>query len=131
VTRLPSRLAQAHLTSYGFIRDNLATGRGQMIARIWRGWAPRATADDYQRHYETDVSRHLCDIDGFRGARLLRQDYGQEVMFTSITFFTNMDAVQGFAGEEYELAVVEETARRALSRWDERVSHHDVAVDLM
>jgi len=23
-----------------------------MIARIWRGWAPLATADDYQRHYE-------------------------------------------------------------------------------
>ena len=25
---------------------------GQMIARTWRGWAPLATADDYQRHYE-------------------------------------------------------------------------------
>ncbi len=24
-----------------------------MIARIWRGWAPLASADDYQRHYET------------------------------------------------------------------------------
>lgn len=102
-----------------------------MIARIWRGWAPHATADDYQRHYETDVSRHLRDVDGFRGARLLRQDDGQEVMFTSVTFFTAMDAVQGFAGVDCELAVVEETARRALSRRDERVSHHGVAVDLM
>jgi hypothetical protein len=26
--------------------------------------------------------------------------------------------------------VVEETARQALSRWDERVSHHEVAVGL-
>jgi hypothetical protein len=25
----------------------------------------------------------------------------------------------------------EETARRALSRWDEQVSHHEVAVDLL
>ncbi len=48
-------------------------------------------------------------------------------MFTSVTFFTSIDAVRGFAGEDYEQAVVEETARRALSRWDERVSHHDVA----
>lgn len=101
-----------------------------MIARIWRGWAPQATADDYQRHYESDVSRHLQGIGGLRGARLLRTDDGLEVMFTSVTFFTSIDAVRGFAGEDCEQAVVEGTARRALSRWDERVSHHDVAVDL-
>ena len=101
-----------------------------MIARIWRGWAPRATAEDYQRHYESEVSRHLRGTDGFRGARLLRQEAGDEVMFTSVAFFTGIDTVRGFAGEDYERAVVEETARRALSRWDERVSHHEVAVDL-
>ena len=99
-----------------------------MIARIWRGWAPRATADDYQCHYESEVSEHLQAVDGFRGARLLRRDEGHEVMFTSITWFTGVDAVRGFAGDDYEQAVVEETARQALSRWDERVSHHEVAV---
>jgi heme-degrading monooxygenase HmoA len=63
-----------------------------MIARIWRGWAPLATADDYQRHYETEVSGHLRAVSGFRGARLLRRDDDPEVMFTSITFFTSLDA---------------------------------------
>ena len=63
-------------------------------------------------------------------ARLLRRDDGQEVMFTSITWFTSVDAVRGFAGDDYEQAVVEEAAQQALSRWDERVSHHEVAVDL-
>lgn len=51
-------------------------------------------------------------------------------MFTSITFFTGVDAVRGFAGDDYEQAVVEEVARLALSRWDEQVSHHEVAADL-
>jgi heme-degrading monooxygenase HmoA len=101
-----------------------------MIARIWRGWAPQATAGDYQRHYQTEVSEHLRMVDGFRGARLLRRDEGQEVMFTSITWFTGLDAVRSFAGDDYESAVVEDTARRALSRWDERVSHHEVAVEV-
>jgi antibiotic biosynthesis monooxygenase (ABM) superfamily enzyme len=101
-----------------------------MIARIWRGWAPQSTADNYQRHYEWEVSGHLRAVDGFRGAQLLRRDEGQEVMFTSILLFTGLDAVRGFAGEDYQQAVVEETARRALSRWDERVSHHEVAVDV-
>jgi heme-degrading monooxygenase HmoA len=101
-----------------------------MIARVWRGWAPLATADDYQRHYETEVSEHLSEVRGFGGARLLRQEDGQEVMFTSITFFTSLDAVRGFAGDDYERAVVEEAARQALSRWDEHVSHHEVVAEL-
>ena len=101
-----------------------------MIARIWRGWAPLATADDYQRHYETGVSGQLQAVSGFRGARLLRREEGQEVVFTSITFFTSLDAIRGFAGDDYEVAVVEETARRALSRWDDRVTHHQVAAEL-
>ena len=101
-----------------------------MIARIWRGWAPLATADDYQRHYETEVSRHLQAVSGFGGARLLRREVGQEVMFTSITVFTSLDAIRGFAGDDCELAVVEEAARQALSRWDERVAHHEVVAEL-
>jgi|SRR5215470_4470538 len=101
-----------------------------MIARIWRGWAPSATAGGYQRHYQTQVGEHLHAVSGFRGARLLRQDDGEYVMFTSITFFTSMDAVRGFAGDDYEQAVIEDAARRALSRWDERVCHHEVAVEL-
>jgi heme-degrading monooxygenase HmoA len=101
-----------------------------MIARIWHGWAPLATADDYQRHYALEVSAHLQAVSGFCGARLLRRNDGQEVMFTSITYFTSLEAVQAFADHDYELAVVEETAKQALSRWDDRVSHHEVAVDL-
>jgi heme-degrading monooxygenase HmoA len=101
-----------------------------MIARIWRGWAPRASADDYQRHYESEVGEHLRAVSGFRGARLLRREDGQEVMFTSITFFTSLAAIRGFAGDDYERAVVEDAARRALTRWDERVSHHEVVADL-
>ena len=102
-----------------------------MIARMWRGWAPPETAEDYQRHYESEVADHLRVVAGFHGARLLRQTDGSEVLFTSITFFTSLDAVRDFAGENYEFAVVEDDARQALSRWDERVSHHEVAVDLL
>ena len=43
-----------------------------------------------------------------------------------ITFFTSMDDVRAFAGEDREQAVVEDTARRAVTRWDECVTHHEV-----
>jgi len=51
-------------------------------------------------------------------------------MFTSITYFVSMDAVRAFAGDDYEQAVVEDAARQALSRWDDRVTHDDVVIDL-
>jgi heme-degrading monooxygenase HmoA len=101
-----------------------------MIARTWRGWASSATADEYQHHYATDVAQHLQQVPGFCGARLLRRQDGDEVMFTSIAFFTSMDDVRAFAGADPEQPVLEETARRALTRWDERVTHHEVTVDL-
>jgi heme-degrading monooxygenase HmoA len=98
-----------------------------VIARIWHGWASSERADDYQRHYESAVADHLLAVRGFRGAQLLRRNEGGEVVFTSITWFTDLDAVRGFAGDDYERAVVEEVARAALNRWDERVAHNDVA----
>jgi heme-degrading monooxygenase HmoA len=102
-----------------------------MIARVWRGWAPNTTAGDYQRHYESEVAGNLEQLPGFAGARLLRRPDGDEVLFTSIVFFAHLDDVRAFAGEDYERAVVEEAARRALTRWDDRVTHHEVGVDLM
>jgi heme-degrading monooxygenase HmoA len=101
-----------------------------MIARTWRGWASRATADEYRRHFESEVAAHLRNVPGFRGARLLALPDGDEVMFTTLTFFDGMDAVRGFAGERPELPVLEDEARRVLTRWDDRVSHHEVVADL-
>ena len=101
-----------------------------MIARIWHGWAPQERADGYQRHFETEVSGHLRAVNGFRGAQLLRRDEGGEVVFTSVTWFTDLEAVRGFAGENYERAVVEDVAQAALTRWDERVVHQEVVFDL-
>lgn len=101
-----------------------------MIARTWRGWAPHATADDYQRHYQSEVASHLNGVAGFRGGYLLRRADGDRVEFTSITFFADLDAIRSFAGADFERAVVAETARAALVHWDERVSHHEIAVEL-
>jgi hypothetical protein len=105
-------------------------GSEVMIARTWRGWASAASADAYQHHYATTVAAELRRVAGFRGARLLRRADGDEVQFTSIVYFTGMDAVRAFAGDECERAVVAEDARRVLNRWDKEVIHHEVAVFL-
>jgi heme-degrading monooxygenase HmoA len=122
----PPRAAAAH-------QARMVTGRypSPVIARTWRGWATETGAEDYQRHYQTEVAAHLRQVPGFLGAQLLRSIDGELVLFTSITWFSGMDAVRDFTGDaDPEQAVVEGAARRALTRWDQRASHHEVAVHL-
>ena len=98
-----------------------------MIGRVWRGWAAGEAADRYERHYNSEVASTLRQVPGFRGARLLRRDADGETEFVSITFFDDLDAIRAFAGEDYETAVVAGEAREALSRFEDRVLHYDVA----
>jgi hypothetical protein len=60
----------------------------------------------------------------------MRRDDGQEPMFTSVTYFVSTDAVRAFARTAYEQAVVADAARQALSRWNDRGTHHNVVIDL-
>jgi heme-degrading monooxygenase HmoA len=95
-----------------------------VIARVWTGWTRSDQADEYDRHYRAEVLGVLRQVPGFRGARLLRRAVGQETEFVSLTFFEDLDAVRGFAGDDYETAVVAEQARRVLTRFDQRVRHY-------
>jgi heme-degrading monooxygenase HmoA len=96
---------------------------------MWRGWTRAAQADRYERHYRSEVMDTLRQVPGFLGARLLRRTVGEETEFVSLTFFDDLDAVRGFAGPDYETAVVAGEAREVLIRFDERVGHYETAVD--
>lgn len=100
-----------------------------MITRMWRGWTRAAEADRYERHYRSEVMDSLRQVSGFRGARLLRRTVGEETEFVSLTLFDDLDAVRGFAGPDYQTAVVAGEAREVLIRFDERVGHYETAVD--
>jgi heme-degrading monooxygenase HmoA len=100
-----------------------------VITRMWRGWARAEEADRYERHYRSEVLSELRQVSGFRGARLLRRTVAAETEFVSLTFFDDLEAIRGFAGSDYETAVVAEEARRVLVRFDERVRHYETAFE--
>jgi heme-degrading monooxygenase HmoA len=97
-----------------------------MIVRLWRGWALRADAEAYETVFRTTVRPHLQGINGYIDGHLLRREHDDEVEFLAITFFDSLDSVRMFTGPDYEAAVVSTEARRALSRFDERVTHYTV-----
>jgi antibiotic biosynthesis monooxygenase (ABM) superfamily enzyme len=98
-----------------------------MITRLWRGWTARENADAYEHFLLAELFPSLRGIPGFRGADVLRRDDGGEVAFVTLSRFDDLEAIRAFAGEDYETAVIEPTARALLSRHDERAQHYVTA----
>ena len=98
-----------------------------MIARVWRGWAQPEQASAYERHFRTAVQAELRAIEGFVAAQLLRRQVGDEVELMAITTWESMAVVHGFAGADVERAVVAPEAQQILSRFEDRVTHFEVA----
>lgn len=98
-----------------------------MIARVWRGWAKPEQASGYEQHFATSVQAELRAVPGFVAAQLLRRRVGEEVELTAITTWESMAAIHGFAGEDVARAVVAPEAQRLLSRYEDRVTHFEVA----
>jgi antibiotic biosynthesis monooxygenase (ABM) superfamily enzyme len=65
-------------------------------------------------------------IPGYRGIELFRRQDGSEVEFVTLMRFDSIEAVQAFAGEDYETAVVPAAARALLNRFDGRSAHYQL-----
>ena len=96
-----------------------------MITRMWRGWTRPENADSYERFLLGELFPAMRDIAGFRGAEVLRRVDGDEVAFVTLTRFDSLDAVRAFAGDEYEVPVLEPTALELLSRYEPRALHYE------
>lgn len=97
-----------------------------MIGRLWHGWTIRENADAYENLLVSEILPGIQQIEGSRGAYLLRREGRSEVEFVTLTIFESLDAVRRFAGEDYEVAVVLPEARALLSRFDQRSSHYEI-----
>ena len=99
-----------------------------MIGRIWHGYSTEANADGYENLLKEEIfvgirKRH---IPGFQEIQLLRRKLEDEVEFMTMMWFDTLESVRGFAGEDYEKAVVPEHARALLTRFDSRSQHYEV-----
>jgi antibiotic biosynthesis monooxygenase (ABM) superfamily enzyme len=99
-----------------------------VITRLWRGWTAAADAEAYERFLLEELFPAMRAISGFRGADVLRRRDGDEVAFVTLTGFDSLDAIRGFAGEDYEQAVIEPPALRLLSRHCATAEHYESTV---
>jgi heme-degrading monooxygenase HmoA len=97
-----------------------------MICRIWHGYASLDNADRYASLLKRDVLPGIGNVQGYKGAQLLRRSVMNEVEFIVITYFENMDAIVAFAGKDYTKAVIHAEAAKLLSHFDDRSSHYEL-----
>jgi hypothetical protein len=98
-----------------------------VITRLWQGWTAIEDADAYEQFLLGDLFPSMRSIPGFRGADVLRRRDGDEVAFVTLTRFESLDDIREFAGDDYDVPVLEPQALDLLSRYDERALHFDTA----
>ena len=96
-----------------------------MISRIWHGYTTKANADIYENLLKQEIFPGIenKNITGYKGIQLLRRDLKNEVEFTTIMWFENIESVKQFVGSDYEIVYVPEKAREVLSRFDQKSIH--------
>jgi Antibiotic biosynthesis monooxygenase len=97
-----------------------------MIARMWHGWADQSKAADYELHFNEEVQPTLRGVSGCHGAYLLRRDDADGVELVTIALFDSLADVRGFAGDDYEHAVVAPAAQAALRDYERAVRHYEI-----
>jgi hypothetical protein len=98
-----------------------------VITRLWRGWTATENGDAYEQFLLSELFPSMRSISGFRGADVLRRLEGDEVAFVTLTRFDSLNHIREFAGDDYEVPVLEPQALALLSRYDERALHFDTA----
>ncbi|HET9727568.1 MAG TPA: hypothetical protein VFP28_11680 [Gemmatimonadales bacterium] len=97
-----------------------------MIARIWHGVTRAA---DYDAYWVLLQRRAIPDYQGTPGnlgVRLFRRLEGDRAHFLTLSYWTSLDAVRAFAGDEVELAKYYPEDGDFLLEFERTVQHYDV-----
>jgi heme-degrading monooxygenase HmoA len=97
-----------------------------MISRQWRGLARADTAQSYIEHLRHETFPKLREIPGFLDASILARTVDRGTEFLIVTRWRSMEAIQQFAGQDAEVAVVPEKVQAMMIDYDRSVRHYEV-----
>ena len=97
-----------------------------MIARIWRGLTREADKDTYFQYLQKTGLKDYARIKGNRGVWVLRRVHGGRAEFVLMSLWDSYDAIQAFAGPQYENAVYYPEDKRFLLELEPQVAHYQI-----
>jgi heme-degrading monooxygenase HmoA len=97
-----------------------------MIARIWHGVTRASDFDAYWQLLQELAIPDYRRTPGNRGVRLFRRLEGDRAHFLTLSYWTSLDAVRAFAGDEIEVAKYYPEDRDFLLEFEPTVQHFEV-----
>lgn len=99
-----------------------------MVIRVWHGWTSVDNASVYEALLKTEIFPGIfaMGVAGFLRIELSRRALPDEVEFITVMWFTSLEAIKAFAGDDYETAYVPAAARKVLKRFDLHAQHYEV-----
>lgn len=129
--------SRAFAQATGSPRDSLLTApnasaspragaRQRAIARVWKGRVRPAKADEYEAYLNASGIAMILSTPGNRGVIVLRRAEKAYTEFVVTSFWQSIEAVQRFAGKDYQKAVILPRDREYLISVDPNVLHYEV-----
>ena len=97
-----------------------------MIARIWHGRVPSTKAEQYREFTTARAIPDYQSVPGNLKVYILERREGDVTHFITLTFWENLEAIKGFAGEAVETAKYYPEDKDFLLEFEPNVVHYEV-----
>jgi heme-degrading monooxygenase HmoA len=97
-----------------------------MIVRMWHGRVPTSKAQAYRAFQNERAIPDYQSVEGNISAYILEGEEGEVTHFITLTFWENLDAIRGFAGDDVEVAKYYPEDTGFLLEFEPRVVHYEV-----
>jgi heme-degrading monooxygenase HmoA len=97
-----------------------------MTARLWHGRVPTSKAQAYQAFLKRQAIPDYRAVPGNLSVHILQRREGEVTHFMTLTFWEDMRAIQGFAGDDVERAKYYPEDQEFLLEFEPTVLHYEV-----
>jgi heme-degrading monooxygenase HmoA len=103
----------------------------QIVARVWQGRVPEATADEYAEYLFENGIKKIQGVDGNIGVQVLRRTERGETEFITISYWESREVIRNYAGDNIELPHHLPKDADYLIELPTQVLHYDVEYNLI
>ena len=97
-----------------------------MIVRMWHGRVPATRAPAYREFLKMRAIPDYRSVAGNLSVHILERKEGDVTHFITMTFWVDMNAIRGFAGEDVDRAKYYPEDKDFLMEFEPSVVHYEV-----
>jgi heme-degrading monooxygenase HmoA len=97
-----------------------------MVVRMWHGRVPLEKAAAYRAFVTGRAISDYQAVPGNLSVHILERAEGEVTHFITLTFWTDLESIRGFAGDDVEAAKYYPEDKDFLLEFEPRVVHYEV-----